>query len=117
RLSTLEDFELQTVQATLGISPAPVSFTIDGVSYSGTQTLTWYVGDAHTIATMSPQDGSAGTQYVFNNWSDGGAPSHSVIAPAAPATFTANFTTQYQLTTAAGPGGSVSPGAGNFYDA
>ncbi len=34
---------------------------------------------------------SAGTTYAFNNWSDGGLASHTVVAPAAPTTYTATF--------------------------
>ncbi|MCZ2147887.1 MAG: hypothetical protein LC126_08915, partial [Bryobacterales bacterium] len=53
-------------------------------------------------------------QYVYASWSDGGAQSHSVTAPGAAATYTANFTTQYFLTTAANPagGGSIAPASG-----
>ena len=77
------------------------------------------MGSAHTVATTSPQAGAPGTQSVFNNWSDGGAISHGVTAPGTATTYTANFDTQYQLTTAANPGngGTVSPPSGNFYNA
>src|SRR5262249_16862615 len=63
--------------------------------------------------------GSPGTQFVFNNWSDNGAISHSVTAPNTATTYTATFDTQYQLTTAANPsnGGSVTPPSGGYYNA
>ncbi len=50
-------------------------------------------------------------QYVYAAWSDGGAQSHSITAPGSAATYTATFTTQYSLTTAASPSseGSISP--------
>src|SRR4029453_18078087 len=71
----------------------------------------WTPGSIHTIAATATQAGSAGTQYVFANWSDGGAVSHSVTAPSSPATYTASFTTQYALTTVANPagGGTIGP--------
>src|SRR5262249_4157523 len=108
-----------TVQITVGTNPVGRSFTVDGTNYTTTQTFTWNVGSSHTIATTSPQSGAAGTQYAFNNWSDGGAISHSVTAPSTATTYTANFDTQYQLTTAANPtnGGSVTPVSGGFYNA
>ena len=53
-----------------------------------------------------------GTQYVFANWSDAGGLSHTVTAPASAASYTANFTTQYYLTTSAGTGGTIAPPSG-----
>ncbi len=108
-----------TVQITVGTNPVGRSFTVDGTNYTTTQILTWNVGSTHTISTTSPQSGTTGTQYAFNNWSDAGAISHSVTAPSTATNYTANFDTQYQLTTAANPsnGGSVSPTSGGYYNA
>lgn len=104
-----------TVPVTVNTSPAGRSFTVDGTTYTSPQTFDWDSGTSHTIATTSPQAGSAGTQYVWANWSDGGAISHTV-SPTAATTYTANFTTQHQLTMTAGSGGTVSP-ASAFYNA
>src|SRR5581483_8825694 len=75
----------------------------------------WIPGSSHSIAAAS-QAGPSGTQYVFASWSDSGAASHSVTTPGSAASFTASFTTQYFLTTAASPlaGGSISPASGWF---
>jgi len=97
-----------TIQATVQTNPTGRSFTVDGTTFGATQTFSWTPGSSHTIATSSPQSGATGTQYVWSNWSDGGAISHTV-APTVNATFTANFTTQYFLTMTAGAGGTVSP--------
>jgi hypothetical protein len=55
-----------------------------------------------------------------SGWSDGGAASHSVTAsPALPSTITANYKTQYLLTTAVSGSGTLSvspPSADGFYD-
>src|SRR4029077_4272843 len=56
----------------------------------------------------SPQSGGAGVQYVWSNWSGGGAISRRV-APTTDTKDTATFTTQYYLTMGAGSGGRVSP--------
>jgi hypothetical protein len=63
--------------------------------------------------TAATQSGS-GAQYQFANWSDGGAQSHTVTVAGVSATYTANFSTQYYLTTAANPagGGTVTPASG-----
>jgi hypothetical protein len=56
-------------------------------------------------------------QYVWSSWSDSGAISHSITVPNTATTYTASFSTQYQLTTAANPsnGGTVTPSSGTFY--
>jgi hypothetical protein len=96
-----------TVQASL----AGLSFAVDGTTYSNAEVFSWIPGSNHTIATTSPQSGSAGVQYVWSTWSDGGAISH-VVAPTSSTNYTANFATQYYLTMNAGLGGSVSPASG-----
>src|ERR1019366_7719055 len=80
------------------------------------QTLSLSQG-SHTIAVASPQAGSAGTQYVFTGWSDGGAASHSITVGSSTATYTASFKAQYQLTISASPvaGGTVGSASGRFY--
>jgi hypothetical protein len=57
-------------------------------------------------------------QSKFTSWSDGGAESHTITVSVA-ATYTANFSTAYLLTTAVNPttGGTVSPGSGTYYAA
>src|SRR6185369_1650264 len=103
------------VPITIGTNPAGRSFSVDGGSIvSSTQLLNWIPESTHTIATTSIQAGTTGQQFVFNNWSDSGALSHTVTAPNSSTTYTANFTTQYMLTMNAGTGGSTSPPNGFF---
>src|SRR5260221_292066 len=103
--------------ATVTVSPAPpptissfttnppgLGFTVDGVAYSSAQNFSWVAGSMHSVAVSSPQNGTAGTRYAWTNWSDGAAMSHTVTAPSSPATYTANFATQYSLTLSASPG-------------
>jgi hypothetical protein len=106
---------------TINTAPAGLGFSVDNVSYSGTQTFEWVIGSTHTIAVTSPQAGAIGTRYVFANWSDGGATSHTVTGPATATTYTANFTTQYLLTTSTIPDGvggvnADPPSADGYYD-
>ncbi len=83
---------------TVTTDPAGRSITVDGQNYTAPQSFSWTPGLNHTIATTSTQDGGSDTQFVWNNWSDGGALSHTITAPSSNATYTANFTTQYYLT-------------------
>jgi Tol biopolymer transport system component len=108
-----------TIPITIETNPFGLQITIDGVTSVAPQYFDWVPGSSHTIATNSPQ-GTGATRIVFANWSDGGAISHSV-APTARATLTANFKTQYLLTTGVSPGGSgsitASPSSSDgFYD-
>jgi hypothetical protein len=100
-----------TVQVTVQTSPAGLAFSVDGTTYTSTQTFSWVSGSSHTIATTSPQNGGTGVRYVWMNWSGGGAISHTV-APTTNKTYTANFRTQYHLTMTHGTGGRVSPASG-----
>jgi len=93
------------VQTTVATNQTGLAITVDGQAFTAPQTFSWAPGSGHTVAVASPQNGTAGTRYAWVNWSDGGAISHSVIAASSPATYTANFTTQYSLTLAASPSG------------
>jgi hypothetical protein len=106
---------LDTVVVTT--NPTGLSITVDGVTHTAPQTFNWVVGSSHTIATSSPQNVSGGSEQLFTSWSDAGAISHSVTAPTANTTYTANFTTEFQLTTAASPSadGSVTPASGSYF--
>src|SRR5579872_1438667 len=96
---------------TVTTSPGGLTFTVDGTSYTATQVFTWTSGSTHTIAVTSPQTlpSVSGTRYAFSNWSDSGLQSHTVTASTTGATYTANFTAQYQLAVTITPvgGGNV----------
>ena len=104
-------FTQNSVQVTVQTIPSGPTFTVDGSPYTAAQSFSWQPGSSHTIATISPQSGGTGVQYVLKNWSDNGTISHAV-APTTNKTYTANFTTQYYLTMSPGTGGTVSPASG-----
>jgi len=93
------------VQTTVTTNPPGLAITVDGQSLTAPQTFNWVAGSNHNVAVVSPQNGSPGTRYAWLNWSDGGALSHAITAASSPATYTANFTTQYLLTLSASPSG------------
>ncbi len=105
---------------TLQTSPPGLQVSIDGGALAAPAPLTVLLrtGSGHTIATQSPQAGT-GSQFVWQNWSDGLAVSHAITVPAATVTYTATFKAQYQLSISASPaaGGAVTPATGVFYDA
>jgi hypothetical protein len=101
-------------------SPSGLSFSSSAGCAAGTypapQLLIWTPTTTCSLSVVSPQSGGPGVQYAFAEWQDGTtSTTDTVIAPSTPAIYTASFNTQYQLTTAAGTGGSVSPGG--FFNA
>jgi hypothetical protein len=48
------------------------------------------VGSSNTVSAISPQLKGKQT-YVFVSWSDGGAQTHNIIAPATATTYSARF--------------------------
>jgi hypothetical protein len=107
-----------TVPITFVTSPAGLPVTVDGgAPQVAPFALGLLPGFQHTIAVTQTQAGGPGTQYVFSSWSDGGAATHTITVAGTPATYTASFNVQYQLTTASSPaaGGAVSPLSGAFY--
>ena len=86
-------------------NPPGLAVVVDGTSYATPKTFSWTASSSHTIGATSPQTAS-GTRYIFANWSDGGAQTHTISAPAAGGTFSASFSTQYALTVSINPAGS-----------
>jgi len=107
-----------TPSYTVATNPPGLQVVVDGLPYAGPHPFTWTVGSSHTISAPSSQSGGTGTQYVFLSWSDGGAQGHTITAPSSSTTYTANFTTQYSLTTSVDPpeGGTATPSGVNWYN-
>jgi len=112
-------------QYTIGVVPTTVSITVTSVPTGLSVTLGCNTcastpcpyqltpGTGSTLsAPTTPEAGATGVQYLWASWSDNGAASHSITVPASPTTYTANFVTQYLLTTAVNP--IVSPAAGTI---
>jgi hypothetical protein len=105
--------DVATISVTVTTNPTGRAITVDGFTSSSPQVFNWTPGSSHTISTTATQAAGADTQYVWANWSDTGAITHTV-APTSNMTYTANFSSQYRLTMNAGSGGSVAPPTGWF---
>jgi len=107
------------VGITVTTSPGGLSFTVDSTPYTSGTPVFVTPGVTHQLGLPTPQSGGVGTQYVFIAWSDSVTDNPRLVTLNAPASFTANFTTQYLLTTAANPlaGGSATPSSPTFHDA
>jgi hypothetical protein len=95
---------------TVDTNPSGLSIIVDGATYTAPRTFTWTAGSNRTVNVASPQ--GSGTRYLFSNWSDGGAQSHTINVPGSNTTYTANFSTQFLLTTSVAPAAAGSIAAG-----
>jgi hypothetical protein len=93
---------------TITTVPAGLSLIVDGTNYTTPAAFAWVPDSSHLIDIDSPQfSGDGHTRYSFSSWSDGGAQSHSIVAPLAGATNTARFSTNYLLDITVTPPGSA----------
>jgi glucose/arabinose dehydrogenase len=75
---------------TLASSPSGLQLQLDGSSVTAPYTFTGVSGMKRVIAAVTPQ-ASAGKNWRFLSWSDGGAASHTITFPASTATYSAAF--------------------------
>jgi glucose/arabinose dehydrogenase len=80
----------QTVDLTFQTSPAGLELTVGSTGQAAPFTRTVIVGSNNSVSAPSPQS-LGGVGYSFQSWSDGGAASHNLIAPAAATTYTATY--------------------------
>ena len=98
---------------TLLTDPEGLNVTVDGEEYTTPMGFDWYAGETHSIGVATTQYGSSGVRYVWLSWSDGGEATHDIIVSPTPATYIANFKTQYYLTVNSPYG---APGGEGWYD-
>jgi glucose/arabinose dehydrogenase len=80
----------KAVNLTFASSPTGLQLVVGAQSGKAPFTRTVIVGSAISMSAPWPQTLN-GASYAFNSWSDGGARSHTVIAPATPTTYTARY--------------------------
>ena len=83
----------RTVVLTLRTNPAGLklaNLTLNSAAQSTPFSTTVVVGSANSVSAPSPQTQGRST-YYFISWSDGGAQTHTLTAPATPTTYTATY--------------------------
>ena len=86
----------QTTNLTFQTTPPGLQLEV-GTSTSTTPfTRTVIVGSLNSVEAVTPQ-GSFPNVWDFASWSDGGAQTHTITAPAAPTTYTAAYTNRADL--------------------
>jgi len=80
----------KTVVLTFTSVPAGLQLSVGSTTQVTPFTRTVIPGSTMTVSAPAPQR-LKGKWYYFTSWSDGGAQTHVVIAPAVPATYTATY--------------------------
>jgi PKD repeat protein len=81
-----------TVDLRFESAPSGLELAVGQTSEPTPFTRTVIVGSSNSLTAPSSQS-AAGTDYTFSSWSDGGAATHIITAPAAPTTYTATYAT------------------------
>ncbi len=105
----------QVVVATV---PESLTVSIDGMKYKTPFTFSWEENSIHTISADTLKSGGTGIRYYFTDWSDEKSREH-VVTVKTDTTFTANYMTQFYLSTHVDPedGGEVTPASpGAWFD-
>lgn len=84
-----------TISATINSNPSGLVLQVDGVNVATPAVFTWTSGTNHTV--YAPNSVTSSTSYTFQNWSDGGAQSHTVAAGTTNLSLTANYRTRYKV--------------------
>jgi PKD repeat protein len=80
----------KTVVLTFQTVPGGLQLAVNSTSAAATFTRTVIVGSTNTMSAIAPQTKARQT-YNFTSWSDGGAQTHAIVAPATETTYTARF--------------------------
>jgi glucose/arabinose dehydrogenase len=88
--STSLVLEPATVDLTFTTTPSGLQLSVGAQSVTAPTTRTVIVGSSNSVSAPSPQ-AFGGASYTFSHWSDSGARTHNVVAPATPTTYTAAF--------------------------
>jgi glucose/arabinose dehydrogenase len=110
----------KTVGLTFESQPTGLQLTVGSASGTTPFSRTVIIGSKNSVSAPSPQT-LGGSSYQFSSWSDGGAQSHDIVAPAAANTYTANYTsgggadtTPPETTITSGPSGTVKENSATF---
>jgi PKD repeat protein len=80
----------RTVVLTFQTTPGGLSLVVGPTTSKSSFTRTVIVGSSNSISAPSPQN-KGPKRYTFTSWSDGGAQTHNITAPATPTTYTARY--------------------------
>jgi hypothetical protein len=80
----------RTVVLTFQTTPGGLQLTVNGISARATFNRTVIIGSTNSVSAPTPQP-KGKKSYGFASWSDGGAQTHGIVAPAVATTYTARY--------------------------
>jgi PKD repeat protein len=80
----------RTVVLTFQTNPGGLRLVVNGGEATASFTRTVIIGSANSISAVTPQTKNKQT-FTFQSWSDGGAQTHAIVAPATATAYTARF--------------------------
>jgi glucose/arabinose dehydrogenase len=80
----------RTAVLTFETEPTGLELAVGASSAAAPFSRTVIVGSSNSVSAPSPQS-SGSSSFVFSSWSDGGAATHTVVAPGSAATYRATF--------------------------
>ncbi|QQQ79927.1 PQQ-dependent sugar dehydrogenase [Saccharothrix sp. 6-C] len=89
--STTTKLDPRTVALTFTSNPSGLQLSVGGTAQTTPFTRTVIAGSNNSVSAPSPQGGALIFRYGFTSWSDGGAQTHNVTAPATATTYQANY--------------------------
>jgi PKD repeat protein len=89
--SAVTSIQLDPQTVGLSFQSSPTGMQLSVGTFSGVAPFTRSVIINSANSVSAPNQSLAGTSYVFSSWSDGGAQTHTITAPASAASYTATF--------------------------
>jgi hypothetical protein len=80
----------RTVVLGFRTSPTGLKLAVGSTQAMAPFSRTVIVGSNNSVSAISPQK-LGGKTYKFRSWSDGGAQTHNIVAPATDTTYTATY--------------------------
>ncbi len=88
--TAVRELHPSTVDLTFATTPSGLNLTVGGATEPAPTTRRVIVGSTNSVSADSPQV-VGGVSYLWTGWSDLGAQSHSITAPAVARTYTATY--------------------------
>jgi hypothetical protein len=108
-LSLLANANVLTVQSNRN---GTCNFKVNGATFNNITQFIFPIGTIVNVQAISPQ-GTSGTRYIFQNWSDNGDTTHNITITGA-LNLTCNYKPQYKLTLLSAYGNTV--GQNQYFD-
>ncbi|WP_432833174.1 PQQ-dependent sugar dehydrogenase [Dactylosporangium sp. CA-092794] len=99
------DLQPKTVDLSFTSKPSGLQIAVGSDSQATPFTRRVIAGSTTTVSAPTPQT-APGVTYNFGGWADGGAQTHTITAPATPATYTATYTSVAPIELRASANGS-----------